>query len=54
MILKWPLKCLDDTYEGLIGLIRGDYGIINNNTFHLSDNEDESDQSRLGVLEDNE
>jgi hypothetical protein len=43
MILKWLPKCLDDTYEGLIGLICDDYN-----------NENKSDQSRLGVLEDNE
>jgi hypothetical protein len=53
-ILKQPPKCLNDTYEGLISPIRGDYGIINNNTFHPANNENKSNQSRLGALEDNE
>jgi hypothetical protein len=43
---------LDDNYEGLISPIRGDYGIVNDDTFHLSYYKDESNQSRLGVLED--
>jgi hypothetical protein len=51
-ILKWPPKCLDDTYEGLISPIHSDYGIVNDDTFHPSNNENESDQSRLGALED--
>jgi hypothetical protein len=53
-ILKQPLKCLDDTYEGLIGLIHSDYGIINDDTFHPSNNKDKSNQSRLGALKDDE
>jgi hypothetical protein len=53
-ILKQPPKCLNDTYEGLISPIHGDYGIVNDDTFHPSNNENESDQSRLGALKDDE
>jgi hypothetical protein len=53
-ILKQPPKCLNDTYEGLISPIHSDYGIINDDTFHPSYNKNESNQSKLGVVKDDE
>lgn len=48
-MVRWPPKSLDDIYEGLIGPICSDYRIINDDTFHPSDNENESNQSGLGA-----